>query len=88
MSIYVRLRVEAVVETAKSGFAALLASFLRHARKTRQSRSEMAADIRSPVKDANDDALTCDALVMLTGFDEGTISRPTFEQQRPRGDLP
>jgi hypothetical protein len=54
MSIYVRLRVEAVVETARSGFAALLASFLRRARKTRQSRSEMAADIHSLVKDADD----------------------------------
>ncbi|WP_046665099.1 hypothetical protein [Neorhizobium galegae] len=88
MSIYVRLRVEAVLETAKSGIAALLASFLRRARKTRQSRSEMAFDIHPLVMDADDDALSCDALVMLTGFDEGAISRPTFEQQRPRGDLP
>lgn len=54
MSIYVRLRVEAVLETAKSGFAALLASFLRHARKTRQSRSEMTVEVHSLMQDADD----------------------------------
>ncbi|WP_172717286.1 MULTISPECIES: hypothetical protein [Neorhizobium] len=54
MSIYVRLRVEAVLETAKSGIAALLASFLRRARKTRQSRSEMTVEVHSLMQDADD----------------------------------
>ncbi|MEN3148691.1 hypothetical protein ABCW43_15365 [Neorhizobium sp. IRAMC:178] len=55
MSIYVRLRVVAALIGRRVVNAALLASFRRHARKTRQNWSEMAADVHPLMKHADDE---------------------------------